>query len=203
MRSLRQVGRRVVLRRSPSAAALAGEGPNLVGTFKDWHVYSAGKGKNRTCYALTVPKEMNPANVTRDEVFFLISNWPANKTVNQPSIVPGYQYARERQGPGPGWFGQVCLLHQERGRTGRRLDGGGGRREKARRRHEARLVHDRDRHVGARHAHDATIIPWRASRRRWISSAPPANSRLRFRPANVETLRPDAHLWGRCARYGP
>jgi hypothetical protein len=72
--------------------ALAGETPNLVGTFKDWHVYAAGKGKNRTCYALTVPKEMNPANVARDEVFFLISNWPANKTVNQPSIVPGYQY---------------------------------------------------------------------------------------------------------------
>ena len=73
-------------------AALAGERPNLIGTFKEWHVYSAGKGKNRTCYALSVPKEMNPANVMRDEVFFLISSWPANKTVNQPSIVPGYQY---------------------------------------------------------------------------------------------------------------
>jgi len=72
--------------------ALAAEKPNLVGTFKDWHVYSAGKGKNKTCYTLAVPKEMNPSNVTRDEVFFLISSWPANKTVNQPSIVPGYQY---------------------------------------------------------------------------------------------------------------
>lgn len=74
-------------------AALAAENPTLVGTFKDWHVYSAGKGKNRTCYALTVPRETQPANVNRDEVFFLISNWPANKTVNQPSVVPGYQYA--------------------------------------------------------------------------------------------------------------
>ena len=72
--------------------ALAAEKPNLLGTFKDWHVYSAGKGKNKTCYALGVPKEMNPSNVARDEVFFLISSWPANKTVNQPSIVPGYQY---------------------------------------------------------------------------------------------------------------
>ena len=67
--------------------------PNLVATFKDWHVYTAGKGKERTCYALSVPKEMKPANVNRGEVFFLISSWPANKTVNQPSIVPGYQYA--------------------------------------------------------------------------------------------------------------
>src|SRR5262245_16825396 len=75
-----------------AGAALAGERPNLVGTFKDWHVYSAGKGKNRTCYALSVPKETNPSSVMRDDVFFLISSWPANKTVNQPSIVPGYQY---------------------------------------------------------------------------------------------------------------
>lgn len=75
-----------------AGGAFAGETPNLIGTFKDWHVYSAGKGKNRTCYALSVPKEMNPTNVMRDEVFFLISSWPANKTVNQPSVVPGYQY---------------------------------------------------------------------------------------------------------------
>jgi hypothetical protein len=36
---------------------------------------------------------MQPSNVNRDEVFFLISSWPANKTVNQPSVVPGYPYA--------------------------------------------------------------------------------------------------------------
>ena len=74
-------------------AALAGERPNLLGTFKDWHVYAVGKGKERSCYALSEPTEMKPDNVQRDDVFFLISSWPANKTVNQPSIVPGYQYA--------------------------------------------------------------------------------------------------------------
>jgi hypothetical protein len=36
---------------------------------------------------------MKPENVQRGDVFFLISSWPASKTVNQPSIVPGYQYA--------------------------------------------------------------------------------------------------------------
>jgi hypothetical protein len=82
-----------------TGAALAAEGgigpPALMGTFKDWHVYRAGAGKNRTCYALAVPKEMLPSNVNRDEVFFLISSWPANKTVNQPSIVPGYPYGEK------------------------------------------------------------------------------------------------------------
>jgi Invasion associated locus B (IalB) protein len=75
-----------------AGGALAGERPNLIGSFKEWHVYSAGKGKNRSCYALSVPKEMNPSNVNRDDVFFLISSFPGTKTVNQPSIVPGYQY---------------------------------------------------------------------------------------------------------------
>jgi hypothetical protein len=72
--------------------ALGAEKPNLLGTFKDWHVYSAGKGKDRTCYALSTPKETNPANVSRGEIFFLISSWPANKIAEQPSVVPGYQY---------------------------------------------------------------------------------------------------------------
>ena len=73
--------------------AVAAEKPDLLGTFKDWHVYSAGKGKERTCYALSAPKETNPANVSRGDIFFLISSWPANKVAEQPSVVPGYQYA--------------------------------------------------------------------------------------------------------------
>jgi hypothetical protein len=35
---------------------------------------------------------MNPANVTRDAVFFLISTWPGRKVRGEPSVVPGYQY---------------------------------------------------------------------------------------------------------------
>ena len=35
---------------------------------------------------------MNPANTTRDSVFFLISSWPGRKVRNEPSVVPGYQY---------------------------------------------------------------------------------------------------------------
>jgi hypothetical protein len=35
---------------------------------------------------------MNPANTSRDSVFFLISSWPGRKVRNEPSVVPGYQY---------------------------------------------------------------------------------------------------------------
>ena len=62
------------------------------GHFPDWYVYQTGKGTDRLCYALAQPKEMNPKDVKRDSVFFLISTWPGRKVRNEPSVVPGYQY---------------------------------------------------------------------------------------------------------------
>ena len=70
----------------------AEEKPALLGTFREWHVYQTGKGPDRLCYALAQPKEMNPKDVKRDSVFFLISTWPGRKVRNEPSVVPGYQY---------------------------------------------------------------------------------------------------------------
>jgi len=76
---------------SAGIAATADE-PKLLGSFKDWFVYSAGKGANRTCFAVSMPTESTPANLNRDKVSFLISWWPAQKTRNEPSIVAGYQF---------------------------------------------------------------------------------------------------------------
>jgi len=66
--------------------------PNLLESFRDWHVYQTGSGPDRLCYALSEPKEMSPKNVNRGSVFFLISTWPGRKVRNEPSIVPGYQF---------------------------------------------------------------------------------------------------------------
>ena len=74
------------------AAAAAEEKPALLDSFRDWHVYSVGAGTDRLCYALSQPKQMNPANLARDSVFFLISSWPGRKVKSEPSVVPGYQY---------------------------------------------------------------------------------------------------------------
>jgi hypothetical protein len=77
---------------SAGAATAAQEKPELLGTFRDWHVYQSGAGANRLCYALAQPKEMTPKGANRGSVFFLISTWPGRKVRNEPSIVPGYQY---------------------------------------------------------------------------------------------------------------
>jgi len=74
------------------AAAAAEQKPTLLGSFRDWYAYSTGTGANRLCYALSQPKETNPANVKRDDAFFLISTWPGRKVRNEPSVVPGYAY---------------------------------------------------------------------------------------------------------------
>jgi hypothetical protein len=76
-----------------AGAAPAGEDkPSLLGSFKDWHAYSVGKGASRLCYVLSQPKQTNPADVKRDSVYFLISTWPGRKVRNEPSVVPGYPY---------------------------------------------------------------------------------------------------------------
>ena len=72
--------------------AEAQEKPTLVGSFRDWHVYSMGAGTNRLCYALSEPKQKAPQNVRRGAPFFLLSTWPGRKIVNEPSIVNDYTY---------------------------------------------------------------------------------------------------------------
>ena len=70
----------------PAAAA---DNPTLLGAFKDWSAYTVGSGASKTCYALAQPKSMSPKNVTRDPVFFLISDWPARKAKGeQPRYGP-------------------------------------------------------------------------------------------------------------------
>ena len=82
----------VVAAFTASTAMAAEDKPELLGSFRDWHVYQTGKGPNRLCYALSQPKEMSPNDAKRDSVFFLISTWPIRKVRNEPSVVPGYQY---------------------------------------------------------------------------------------------------------------
>ena len=85
----------VLLPSVPVAASAApasnpsGPKPELLGDFKDWHVFSVGRGANRLCYALSEPRDTNPANVKRDKISFLISTWPGRKVRNEPSVVPG------------------------------------------------------------------------------------------------------------------
>ena len=73
----------------PAAAA---DEPNLLGSFRDWHVYTAGSGAERSCFAVSPPQQTSPQGVNRGSVFFMITSWPGRSVLNQPSVVPGYPY---------------------------------------------------------------------------------------------------------------
>jgi hypothetical protein len=77
---------------APAVPAAAGAEPNLLGSYREWHVYSAGMGAERSCFAVSPPQQTNPAGATRGAVFFMITSWPGRKVLNQPSVVPGYPY---------------------------------------------------------------------------------------------------------------
>lgn len=73
-------------------AAVAQEKPELLGSYRDWFAYRVGSGAERQCYALSQPKQKNPAAMKREDAFFLISTWPGKKVKDEPSIMPGYTY---------------------------------------------------------------------------------------------------------------
>ncbi len=75
-----------------SGTAAAADSPTLLGAYKDWSAYTTGSGDSKTCYALSQPKSMSPSNVTRDPVFFLVSDWPGRKAKAEVEVVPGYPY---------------------------------------------------------------------------------------------------------------
>jgi hypothetical protein len=72
--------------------AFAAEKPAALGTFKNWSAYTAGTGADKTCYALSQPVASDPKTVTRGQIYFLISDFPARKAKGEPQIVPGYAY---------------------------------------------------------------------------------------------------------------
>ena len=80
---------------APGLAAAAPE-PSVeaqaLGKFKDWDTYKLTRNGETTCYAVSNPKETTPKNLTRDQVFFMISNWPGRKITGEPSVIAGYAY---------------------------------------------------------------------------------------------------------------
>jgi hypothetical protein len=62
--------------------------PGLVAQYGDWGVYVNKTAK--TCFALTQPKERQPANVKRGPAYFFVTTRPDEKLVNEISIMTGF-----------------------------------------------------------------------------------------------------------------
>jgi hypothetical protein len=78
---------------APAAAAAAGGAePTLIGQFGTWGAYTATPNGKKVCFALAKPSssKTNPPNRPRDPAYAFVSTRPAEKVVNEVSIMIGY-----------------------------------------------------------------------------------------------------------------
>jgi hypothetical protein len=78
---------------SPAAAAAPGAAePTLIGQFGTWGAYTATPNGKKVCFALAKPSssKTNPPNRPRDPAYAFVSTRPAEKVVNEVSIMIGY-----------------------------------------------------------------------------------------------------------------
>ena len=74
------------------AAAAGGAEPTLIGQFGTWGAYTATPNGRKVCFALAKPSssKTNPPNRPRDPAYAFVSTRPAEKVVNEVSIMIGY-----------------------------------------------------------------------------------------------------------------
>lgn len=78
---------------TPKPAAVGGAEPTLIGQFGTWGAYTAMPNGKKVCFALAKPSssKTNPPNRPRDPAYVFISTRPAEKVVNEVSVMIGYQ----------------------------------------------------------------------------------------------------------------
>lgn len=64
--------------------------PVQVGSYGDWGAFVAHGGKEKTCYALAMPKDRMPASLKRDQAYVFISTRPGENVHNEVSIIMGF-----------------------------------------------------------------------------------------------------------------
>ena len=75
-----------------AVAAAGGAEPTLIGQFGTWGAYTAAPNGKKVCFALAKPSssKTNPPNRPRDPAYAFVSTRPAEKVVNEVSIMIGY-----------------------------------------------------------------------------------------------------------------
>jgi Invasion associated locus B (IalB) protein len=77
---------------APAAAPAASAEPTLIGQFGTWGAYTATPNGKRVCFALAKPSssKTNPPNRPRDPAYAFVSTRPAEKVINEVSVMIGY-----------------------------------------------------------------------------------------------------------------
>lgn len=62
----------------------------VVDRYEDWTVYKAETDDGALCFAASTPKDYEPKNVNRGDIFFYITTWPKYKVSQEVSVKLGY-----------------------------------------------------------------------------------------------------------------
>ncbi|WP_291848125.1 invasion associated locus B family protein [Bradyrhizobium sp.] len=75
-----------------ATSAAGGAEPTLIGQYGTWGAYTATPNGRKVCFALAKPSssKTNPPNRPRDPAYAFVSTRPAEKVVNEVSIMIGY-----------------------------------------------------------------------------------------------------------------
>jgi len=76
----------------PEPAVAGSSEPTLIGQFGTWGAYTAMPNGKKICFALAKPSssKTNPPNRPRDPAYAFISTRPAERVVNEVSVMIGY-----------------------------------------------------------------------------------------------------------------
>jgi hypothetical protein len=76
----------------PAATVAGGAEPTLIGQFGTWGAYAATPNGKKVCFALAKPSssKTNPPNRPRDPAYAFVSTRPAEKVINEVSVMIGY-----------------------------------------------------------------------------------------------------------------
>jgi hypothetical protein len=78
---------------APAGSVATGSAePTLIGQYGTWGAYTATPNGRKVCFALAKPSssKTNPPNRPRDPAYAFVSSRPAEKVVNEVSIMIGY-----------------------------------------------------------------------------------------------------------------
>jgi hypothetical protein len=73
-----------------SVGAATAQAAELIEKYKDWSAYKHLADKDTTCFAVTQPKDTEPKNVNRGDIYLYVSFWPADKVKGQVMLRLGY-----------------------------------------------------------------------------------------------------------------
>ncbi len=62
----------------------------VVNRYQDWTVYKAQTNDGSLCFAASTPKDYEPKNVNRGDIFFYVTTWPKFKVTQEVSVKLGY-----------------------------------------------------------------------------------------------------------------